>query len=322
MHTPPPSGPWPSADPLGEALHALRMSAVFCCRSEVRAPWGVTMPPMPGCAMFHVVTEGLCWVDTGDGAPRRLQPGGFVLVPHGEGHALVSQPDTPRVDLFDLPRAYTGGRYELLRFGGSGDPATLLCGAVRFDDPAARRLIAMLPRALWVDGAESAWMQSTLQHLAVEARQMRPGGEAVVTRLADILIIQALRAWIENDPSARTGWIGGLQDRAVGAALAGIHRDPAFEWTLVSLASAAAMSRSAFAARFTQLVGVPPMQYVAQWRMHVAHARLSEHGGAIPEVAEGVGYHSEAAFSRAFKRHLGVAPGEVARRAPRARTPA
>jgi len=303
-------------------LHALRMSAVFCCRSEVTAPWGVTMPPMPGCAMFHVVTEGACWVDAGDGTPRRLLPGGFVLVPHGEGHALVSEPGAHQVDLFDLPRAHTGGRYEVLQFGGGGDAGKLLCGAVRFDDPAARRLIAMLPRVLWIDGNESAWMQSMLQHLATEARQMRPGGEAVVTRLADILIIQALRFWIENDPSARTGWIGGLQDRAVGAALAGIHREPAFDWTLVSLADAAAMSRSAFAARFTQLVGVPPMQYVTQWRMHVAHARLSEHGGAIPDVAEGVGYQSEAAFSRAFKRHLGVTPGEVARRAFSARTPA
>jgi len=315
MDTTPPPDLWPSIDPLGEALHALRMSGVFCCRSEATAPWGVAMPPMAGCAMFHVVTEGQCWIETPDAPARRLRPGDFVLVPHGHGHRLVSEPGGHADDLFALPREFTSGRYEVLRFDGGGAACGLVCGAVKFEDPAARRLIALLPPMLWIEAGEAPWMQATLQHLAAEARQMRPGGEAVVTRLADILIIQAIRAWMAHDTTARTGWLGALQDRAIGAALAAIHRDPARDWTLVSLAATAAMSRSAFAARFTQLVGVPAMQYVAQWRMQVAHTRLAEHGGAIPEVAEGVGYQSEAAFSRAFKRHQGMAPGEVVRRA-------
>lgn len=313
MNTPP-VDPWVSSDPLGEALHALRLSGVFCCRSEATAPWGLEMPPLPGCALFHVVTEGCCWIDAADGgAPRQLLPGAFVLVPHGEGHRLSSGAGAPMLDLFAIRRVLVSGQYELIRFGGGGDAATLLCGAVRFEHPAARRLIALLPRMLWVEGAATAWMHGTLQHLAAEARQMQPGGEAVITRLADILVIQAIRAWVATDPSARTGWLGALQDRAVGAALACIHRDPAFGWTVATLAEAAALSRSAFAARFTQRVGMPAMQYVAQWRMQVAHTRLAEHGEAIPQVAEHVGYQSEAAFSRAFKRHTGQAPGEVAR---------
>lgn len=165
---------WPSIDPLGEALHALRMSGVFCCRSEATAPWGVAMPPMAGCAMFHVVTEGQCWIETPDAPARCLRPGDFVLVPHGHGHRLVSEPGGNADELFALPREFTSGRYEVLRFDGGGAACGLVCGAVKFEDPAARRLIALLPPTLWIEAGEAPWMQATLQHLAAEARQMRP----------------------------------------------------------------------------------------------------------------------------------------------------
>jgi AraC-like DNA-binding protein len=142
---------------------------------------------------------------------------------------------------------------------------------------------------------------------------MQPGGETVVTRLADVLVIQAIRSWIAQDPAARTGWLGALQDRRIGRAIALVHRDPARAWTLALLASEVAMSRSAFAARFTSLVGMPAMQYVARWRMHVALTRLRERDEGLVAVAGGVGYQSEAAFSRAFKRFVGMSPGAVQR---------
>ena len=135
----------------------------------------------------------------------------------------------------------------------------------------------------------------------------------MITRLGDILVIQAIRAWIESDPAARTGWLGALQDRQIGHAISLIHRDPARDWTVASLAGELAMSRSAFAARFTELVGEPAMQYVTRWRMHVGLNALKDEGATVAELADRLGYRSEAAFARAFKRVIGVSPGAVRR---------
>jgi AraC-like DNA-binding protein len=158
-------------------------------------------------------------------------------------------------------------------------------------------------------------MQSMLRLMAAEAGELRPGGEAVITRLGDILVIQAIRAWMESDPAAQTGWLGALQDPQVGRAISLVHRDPARDWTVASLADEVAMSRSAFAARFTELVGEPVMRYVARWRMHVAVAALKDERATVGELADRLGYRSEAAFSRAFKRVIGTSPGAVRRRA-------
>jgi AraC-like DNA-binding protein len=156
-------------------------------------------------------------------------------------------------------------------------------------------------------------MQSALRLMAAEAKELRPGGETVITRLADILVIQAIRAWIERDPGAQTGWLAALQDKRIGRAIALIHRDPSRPWSVASLASEVAMSRSGFAARFTELVGEPAMQYVTRWRMLVALTWLSEDDGALAGMAARLGYQSEPAFSRAFKRIIGTSPGAVRR---------
>jgi AraC-like DNA-binding protein len=157
------------------------------------------------------------------------------------------------------------------------------------------------------------WMQSAFRLMAIEAREFRPGGEAVITRLADILVIQAIRAWIETAPDARTGWLGALRDPFIGRALALVHREPQRPWTVASLAGQVAMSRSAFAARFTELVGEPAMQYVTRWRMHVALSALETEGATVAQLADRLGYRSEAAFARAFKRVTGRPPGAVRR---------
>jgi AraC-like DNA-binding protein len=308
--------PWTPVDALGEALHFLRMSGVFYCRSEFTAPWGLALPPMQGCLMFHVVTSGPCWIEVAGAEQRLLQPGDLALVPHGEGHRLVSEPGTTAARLFDLPREQVSERYEILRHGGGGAATNLVCGAVRFDHPAARHLVALLPRIITVEAwisPEMDWIQSTVRFMAAEARELRPGGETIITRLADILVIQAIRSWMAQDPAAQTGWLGALQDKQVGRAIALIHRDPAQAWTVAALAATVAMSRSAFAARFTELVGEPVMHYVARWRMHVALAWLEEDDAPLADLASRLGYQSEAAFSRAFKRFIGVAPGAVRR---------
>lgn len=307
---------WTSVDPLGEALHFLRMSGVFYARSEFTAPWALDLPPLPDCLMFHVVTSGRCWLEVEGTDPRLLQPGDFALVPHGEGHRLLSAPGVPAAKLFDLPREQVSELYEILRYGKGGAATNLVCGAVRFDHPAAHHLVRLLPELICVEAWRSPhmeWIQSTLRLMATEARELRPGGETIITRLADILVIQAIRSWMAEAPSAQTGWLGALHDKQIGRAILLIQRNPEREWTVASLADEVAMSRSAFAARFKELVGESPMQYITQWRMNVALTWLKEEAAPLSELAGRLGYQSEAAFSRAFKRFIGVSPGAVRR---------
>ncbi|HEY5753533.1 MAG TPA: AraC family transcriptional regulator [Chthoniobacterales bacterium] len=306
----------PSVDPLGEALHFLRMSGIFYSRPEFSAPWGLEIPPMKDSLMFHFVTSGRCWIEVERNERRQVQRGDLVLVPHGEGHRLSSAPGIVGAKLFDIPRDVMTERYETFRHGGGGAVTTMVCGAVRFDHPAAHQLISLLPGLICVEASTSPhmeWINGALRFMEDEAQELRPGGEAVITRIADILVIQAIRVWIERDPAAQTGWLGALKHKQIGRAISLIHRDPAREWTLESLAAGAGMSRSAFAARFTERVGEPAMRYVARWRMHLALTWLQQDDSPLGDLASRLGYKSEAAFSRAFKRFIGVSPGAVRR---------
>ncbi len=306
------------ADPLGEALHSLRMSGVMYCRCEFTTPWSPALPVMKNCLMFHVVISGQCWIDVDDGEPCLLRTGDLALVPHGDGHTMASEPalGATAPDLFDLHRDLLSDRYELLTLGGGGATSTAMCGAVRFDHPAAQRLITLLPRMIRVEAWSSPdmeWIDTTLRFITAEARELRPGGETIITRLADILVIQAIRWWIRQAPAAQTGWLGALRDQQIGSAITLINRDPARAWTVASLAAEVAMSRSAFAARFAALVGEPPMHYVARSRMHLARTWLEEEKATVAELAARLGYESDAAFSRAFKRCIGASPGAIRR---------
>ncbi|HEX6130907.1 MAG TPA: AraC family transcriptional regulator [Actinomycetota bacterium] len=307
--------PWAPSDPLGEALYPLRMSGAYYCRSELTAPWGLTLPPMQGYMWFHAVTDGGCRLETEGADDVRLRPRDFALVPHGEGHVLRSDPDALAPPILSLPLERVSDRYEVLRHGGGGPSTTLICGAVRFHHPAARDLIALMPRVIHLDAAatlESGWLHTALELMASEARTLRPGGETVITRLSDVLVVQAIRAWIHRDPAARRGWLGALDDPQVGRAISLIHRDPSRPWTVSSLADEVSMSRSAFAARFAELVGESPIAYLTRWRMHVASEWLAEDGRTVSQVAGQLGYGSEAAFSRAFKRVIGAPPSSLA----------
>jgi AraC-like DNA-binding protein len=303
-------------DPLGESLHYLRMSGAFYCRSELTAPWGITLPPLPEYLWFHVVTSGGFHLELSEEESAQLGPGDIALVTRGAGHRLRSEPDAPAPGILELPREEVSDRYEILRHGGGGAATRLICSAVRFDHPAARHLVAALPPLIRIEAAsapEMEWMRGTLGLIAAETQRLRPGGEAVMTRLADVLVIQAIRAWIEGDPTAQSGWLGALRDPQIGRALALIHNDPARRWTVATLADELPMSRSAFAARFAELVGEPVMRYVTRWRMQVATGALQDDGATVAQLASRLGYRSEAAFARAFKRVVGVAPGSVKR---------
>jgi len=303
---------WIPIDPLGEALHYLHMSGVFYTRSELTAQWGLAIPAFPDCLMFHVVTSGRCWLEVEDTDPYLLQPDALALVPHGDGHQLLSELNVPAANLFDLPREQISERYEILRHGQGGEAVNLICGTVRFDHPAAHQLIRLLPKLICIEAWQSPqmeWIHSTLRLMADEAKVMRPGGETIITRLADILVIQAIRSWMANDPLAKAGWLGALQDKQVGKAILAIQRNPAQRWTVASLANEVAMSRSAFAARFKELVGEPPMQYITRWRINLALTCLKREDASLRELSHRLGYQSEAAFSRTFKRVTGISPG-------------
>ncbi|MEM1213229.1 MAG: AraC family transcriptional regulator [Planctomycetota bacterium] len=315
------NGAFPAvADPLGEALHGLRMSGALYCRSELSAPWGMELPAMPGCLLFHVVTEGVAWIESEGQQPLRVEPGRLVMIPHGRGHRVVHELGADAPDLFELERVMLSERYEVLRIDGGGARCGMMCGAVRFEDAVADRLVGLLPPTLTVGGdapgmggAAVARMRGMLEMIAAEVEVLRPGGETIVARLADILIIDAIRHWMATDARARSGWLGALQDGQIGRALSAVHREPERAWSVAELAEAVAMSRSAFAARFAELVGQTPMQYVRAWKMTQATAWLREGGLTVAEVAYRLGYESEASFSRAFKAVNGSSPGSVTR---------
>lgn len=308
-------------DPLGETLHLLRLNGTLYCRSELTAPWGIDMPPFEDYMMFHVVTAGHCWLEIPGEEPRLLQQGSLTLVPHGLGHTIRSHPTADITPLFDIPVEKVSDRYEVMRFGGdrgagshNGEVTHLTCGVVSFDHVVGQQLIAQLPKILQIDtwrDEEDSWLQSTLRFIAVEAKALRPGGETVITHLADILIIQAIRTWIDTAPEANQGWLSALRDKQVGRALAAIHRQPEKDWTVDSLAKEVGMSRSGFSARFTHLVGESAKHYLTHWRMQLARAQLRGTKDTLTILADRFGYQSEAAFCRAFKRVFGVSPGSI-----------
>ena len=295
----------------------LRLTGTLYCRATMSAPWGLLMPELIDSMMFVIVTSGRAWVEL-DGELTEVGQGSMVLLPAGPSYKLLSSPDAEAVPLFEVPVQKISERYEILEHGGGGDVTRATAGVVQFDHVAGKRLVSQLPRLLKIDAWDDtlgSWIQSTIGLISREASALRPGGETVMTRLADILVIQAIRAWLDTAPEAQQGWLAALRDRQLGRALALIHRQPAEDWTLVALARAAGMSRSAFAARFTALTGQPTMQYLAHWRMKLARTLLVENGAPVGAIAAQVGYQSEAAFGRAFKQFFGVSPGAVRRSA-------
>lgn len=307
--------PAPLTDPMGEVLHLLRLTGTLYCRATLTDPWGIDMPPLVDSMMFVIVTAGQCWLEL-DGEITQLRQGSMVLLPHGTAYRLLSAPGAKAEPLFDIPCDRISERYEIMEYGGGGAITRATAAVVQFDHVTGKRLVSLLPRLLRIDAWDEdvgAWLQSTLALFAREASTLRPGGETVLTRLADILVIQAIRSWLDGAPDAREGWLAALRDRQLGRALALIHRHPERDWTVAGLAREAGMSRSAFAARFSEMVGQPAMQYLTQWRLQLARARLLEGDEPVGVVAERAGYQSEAAFGRAFKQLFGSPPGILRR---------
>ena len=302
-------------DPLTEVLRDLRLESSFYARSELRAPWGLSFSVKDG-PSFHVIITGRGFLRI-DAERIPLGAGDLVLLPHGDEHQLADPPEGAAIPLVALPSERIGQNAALLCYGSDGAEALLICGGVRFAGPLAHPLLELLPRVLLLrreelEGAD-AWLDATLAMLGAEALSLRPGSVAVMTRLADILVLQTIRAWLERDENRRLGWLGALSDPDIGHVLALIHHRAEEPWTVASLAREVNLSRSVFTKRFSRLVGMAPMQYVTRWRMSLARSWICEERMSASEAAYRLGYSSEAAFSRAFKRQLQVPPGALRR---------
>jgi AraC-like DNA-binding protein len=306
-----------SIDVLSDVLETVRVRSACYGRFELGAPFGVAIPASED-AKFHVVLEGNCCLRVND-AELSLSSGDLVALPHGDAHAISDRADRPVEPFEALLKGRNLCQEGVLRVG-DGVAAVLVSGCFRFESRRNNPLLAALPAVIALRGERSRaipWLDTTLKFMGCEVASRRPGAQTVISRLADVLFIQIVRGCFDELSADAAGWLGALKEPQVGSALRLIHQNPEHAWTVASLAAKVGMSRSAFAERFTRLAGEPPLAYLTRWRMLKAAGLLREGQATLAEVAGRVGYESEAAFSKAFKRSLGSTPGAY-RRAARA----
>jgi AraC-like DNA-binding protein len=288
-----------------------RFTAPWCYHSasaDAAAP--LLEPGAERVVIFHLITEGECFVELEGYPPERLIAGDVVLFPKGHAHRMTSRPGLPPAAGTSLAQVLAR-RPRQLMYGGGGAVTRLVCGYLACDARLAGILLSGLPPLVRVNVRGSnagSWLEASVRYALAEARSPRPGGAGVLAKLAEVLFIEVLRLYMNERSDGRTGWLAGLGDRIVGPALSALHERPAQAWTLESLASAVGTSRSVLAARFHELVGKSPMHYLTQWRMLLAANLLCRSSAPLARIAEGVGYRTDTAFSRAFRREYGLPP--------------
>jgi AraC-like DNA-binding protein len=306
------SGNAASSDRLGEILHDLRLVGVSYGHCRLREPWGVSMAPEAN-GRLHVVVVGCCWLQMDGDAPVLVEAGDVVLFPRGAAHSLSDIPGRPTMPLTEFPREQIGERTYHLRVEGPGSETLMACCTMRFEEPAAYPLLTMMPSAFILKRAAitDPVLPTLLDAMSDEVLAARLGSSTVLARLADLVVVRVIRSWVENDEEAMSGWLAAVRDPNIGRALSAFHRQPGEAWTVSTLAAVAGLSRTVFFERFSLLTGVSPARYMRQWRIRLAATRLKAGARSISELADQVGYGSDAAFSRAFKRDTGVSPGAV-----------
>jgi AraC-like DNA-binding protein len=308
-------------DALSDVLRVIRLSGGVFLEAEFTAPWCIGGKiSAEDCKPFlavprhviatHFVAAGTMRLRVEGGDTVDLQAGEFVLLPHNEPHVFGSDLSTPLTAAREVIQPPRGGGISRIEHGGGGARTQLLCGYLASDTPFSPLLFA-LPSLLKVDvraTASGAWIESSFRFAASEIAAGRLGSTTVIAKLSELLFVEAVSQFVAGMPAERRGWLAGLRDPQIGRALAALHARPTEAWTAEALAVEVGMSRSVFAERFTSLVGQPPMQYLTLWRMHLAARELREGRGSVAQIGFGIGYESEAAFSRAFKRQFGTSP--------------
>jgi AraC-like DNA-binding protein len=321
-----------TTDVLSDVLRAVRLTGAVYFDFELSSPWVAEAPPsrevaskvMPDAQRvieYHVVARGACWGHAIGHDPIRLREGDLIVFPQGDPHVLSSAPGmraAPDMSFFAKPSKSLPLVYEL--GGGGPDRTRVVCGFLGCDDRPFNPLLTALPAVIHLSasgpGATTGWLGTLLNIAVAESGSARAGGENVLARLSELMFVEAIRRYLDGLPHDRLGWLSAVRDPVAGQALSALHSQPREDWTVERLARLAGLSRSVFAERFTDMVGQPPMQYLALWRMQLA-SRLLLDGGAVAAVADAVGYDSEAAFSRAFKKLVGRAPAAWRRSATR-----
>ncbi|HTV18035.1 MAG TPA: AraC family transcriptional regulator [Polyangiaceae bacterium] len=314
-----------STDTLSEVLRAVRLNGAVFFAIDASTPWVAEAPPareighhlLPGAEHvieYHVLTHGSCWAGIVGEPPVRLETGDVIAFPQGDSHVLSSEPGARGAVEGQAYRAPSESRRLPVRvdMGGNGsDPARIICGFLGCDARPFNPLLATLPRTLHVRSSGPSDPLGKLIELALsESEAPRAGGECILSRLSELLFVELVRRYLAALPPENVSWLAGLRDESIGRVLAELHNRPTHDWSLDELGREVGMSRSALAERFTHFVGVPPMQYLAQWRMQLASSLLSGTTLSLAEIAARVGYGSETALSRAYKRWVGVSPGE------------
>jgi AraC-like DNA-binding protein len=308
-------------DPLSEALRSVRLTGGIFLDAHFTAPWCVSTrvsgedckPVLPAPAQiiaYHFIIRGTLLVSV-EGAPAiQVHAGEIVLLPRNDAHTLTSGPGLEPISARHLIQPAVNGGLARISYGGGGDAVHLVCGFLA-SDQLHNPLIAGLPRILKVDVRQATsrdWVEASVRFAAKELIQGRGPSSSVVSRLSELLFIEAVRNYSLTLGDQELGWLKGLGDQHVGRALALIHRRVSDPWSVKSLAREVGLSRSAFVARFTALVGMPPMRYLTAWRLQTAKLNLGETQTTVARLASSVGYESEEAFSRAFKREFGLSP--------------
>jgi AraC family transcriptional regulator, alkane utilization regulator len=320
-------------DALSDVLRVVQLTGAVFLDGAFSAPWCVIvpadsalcsayLPPSERIVSFHLVTEGRCWamLPHDPGGALQVEAGDVILVPQGETHLLGSSvgltPESLAPLLAEKVEAMPG-EVMTIAHGGGGPVARMVCGFLTAQEIWRNPLLSALPRLFKVGmrGPGASWLESSLRFATEEAASAHAGRATVLAKLSELLFVEAVRRYVDTMPEDRTGWLAGLRDRFVARALALMHARPAHAWTVEDLAHRVGMSRSGLAQRFVDLLGIPPMQYLAQWRLQLAAQQLRLGDRSLALVAEDVGYESEAAFNRAFKREFGVPPATWRRNA-------
>jgi AraC-like DNA-binding protein len=329
-----PEFPAASVDVLSEVLRTVRLTGALFFVVDAPCPWVVGVPAGTALApillagaehlvSYHIVTRGECWGGLLGEDPMRLDVGDILVLPHGDPYVMSSAPgmrdeggDDAALGFF---RGMMAHEFPLILTEGGGGPERLglVCGFLGCDARPFNPVLAALPRLIRVRrsaGSGADRLSALVELVIAETREARAGGDCVIQRLGELMFVEVVRQVLAALPADGTGWLAGLRDPVVGRALALLHGRPAHPWTLDDLARAAGVSRSVLAARFTALVGEPPMHYLTRWRLQLATRRLAEGAAKVAAVAHEVGYDTEAAFSRAFKKLLGSPPSVWRRR--------
>jgi len=298
-------------DVLTDVLNTLELKGWLTSRRELISPWRYDFAPSKD-SMFHVLSYGGAYLQVeGEAEPIRVEDGDVVLFPTGHPHSLYDNPSSPLTRLVHLDYNPQRG-YQVVNRDGEGPKLLLLCGAFHFDYPNDFPLLHRLPKLIHIPGTQGRMEQGfadIVRLIARESASQRPGSGVMLKRLTELLFIQVIRLWIDQQAEVPVGWVGALRDQPISAALGLIHQSPARKWTVNELAQAVALSRSAFSARFTELVGEPPMRYLTRWRMLRA-TRLLKNEVRVETIGEMLGYESEVAFRKAFKREIGIPPAQ------------